>query len=623
MKFKMPETLDGLALEKISELRDAAIAEATELNKIADDKITPEESARLIELAGNIGTLSERQTTLDTEAKKQADELAAARAALGEATKPAEKSEPAPKDEKPKDEKSGDAPKGDAKPADEAPKAEVEAPKVEADALVAAAMALLTAAGSDAGALTAGGAPSKAFSFAARVGANAKEPILPTDGTHDMNQALSITASANIPGFESGQKIESFDQLAEAYQNRASSFASGTRSARRGAKQMPTTYGGDRLSAGATRFNVAQLKKPDNEFTLTEDMSTQAQYDLIMKAANESRLGGGSLLASGGWCSPSEITYGFLELESAEGLLSIAELNAPRGGIQHTKGPQLGDLLLATDLGFVQTEVEAEAGDVKPVFDIECPDWDEVRMDAIGWAMRAGLLTNTTFPELLRRYLALATIVHARRMNRLTIQRISALIGTATTFAPVASVAGAYSAVSDILAAVELQAIRIREKYSMPLNSTVEGVFPIWLPAAIRSELTRRGGVDFMNVSDEQIKAWFAARKINAQWVRDYQSIGAGAASTAGGTAAWTRFPDKVEFMLYPAGAYVRLATPVINLDTVYDTDDLTKNQFMAAFFEEGFGIANTGGDGVKCTVAIDNLYGLVGADRIGLPAAA
>lgn len=611
MKFKMPETLDGLALDKIVELREAAMAEATELNKIADDKITPEESARLIELAGNVGTLSERQASLDAEVKEQAEALAAARAALGEATKAGEQS-PAPKDEKAKDEPKGDAPKADEPKGGDAPKAD--APKLDeatADALVAAATLLLTNAST----------PAAKQSFAAIVGNKGAEPIVPVDGTHEMDGALSITAAANIPGFTHGETIDSFGKLATAYANRAEAFAGGLRSGRRGAKNVPDSFGGDKLSEGAQRFSVAQLKKPANEFTLTEDMSAQAAYDMVMAAANESRLGGGSLLASGGWCSPSEIVYGFLELESSEGLLSIAELNAPRGGIQFTKGPQLGDLLLATDLGFLQTEAEAEAGDLKPVFDIECPDWDEVRMDAMGWAMRAGLLTNTTFPELLRRYLALATVVHARRMNRLTIQRISALIGAATNFAPVASVSGVYSATSDILAAIELQAIRIREKYSMPLGATVEGVFPIWLPAAIRSELSRRGGVDFMNVSDETIKSWFAARKINAQWVRDYQSINTGAATTVGGTGAWTRFPDTVEFMLYPAGAYVRLATPVIDLDTVYDTDDLTKNRFMAAFFEEGFGIANTGGDGVKCSVKIDNLYGVVGAARIGAAA--
>ena len=112
--------------------------------------------------------------------------------------------------------------------------------------------------------------------------------------------------------------------------------------------------------------------------------------------------------------------------------------DARRGGIQFTKGPQLGDLLLEANLGWVMTEAEVEAGVTpKPIYDIECPDWDEVRLDATGYAIRAGLLTNSAYPELVRRYLALGLIVHARRMNALTIARISTAIGAATTFAPV------------------------------------------------------------------------------------------------------------------------------------------------------------------------------------------
>lgn len=593
MRFKMPESLEGLDLAKISELREAALAEATELNKIADDKITSEETAQLIELAGHIGTLSERRDELDAQAQEQAQKLADARAALGEATKPGEP------------ESKGEAPKA------ETPKAEAPKPDEPKGGAGDAAIAEVE----PAKALVASGGRS----FAAKVAGSNAADVAKLE-TMDTSKALSIRASANISGFESGQKLDSFTQLAEAYVNRAKSFASGAPAGRRGQKRgdLPS-FAGAQLSGNATRYSVATLEKPENEFTLTDSMNAQAQYDMILAAASEARLDGGSLVAAGGWCSPSEIMYGFLELESAEGLLSIPEINASRGGIQFTKGPQLGDLLLEADLGFVQTEAEAEAGTAKPIFDIECPDWDEVRMDAAGYAIRAGLLTSTTYPELLRRYLALGLIVHARRMNALTIQRISTLIGAATTAASIGS-ATAYSATSDLLSYIELKATQVREQYSMPLNATVEGVFPLWITAIIRADLSRRngGGRDLLSVTDQEITTWFSQRKIKANFVRDYQSINASAVTTLGGTAGWTRWPNRAEFMLYPAGSYVRLATPVIDLDTVYDVDNLTQNQFMAAFFEEGFGIANTGASGVKGLVNLDNVMGATGYPSIG-----
>lgn len=596
MKFQMPDKLDGLELTKVVELHAAALAEATELNQIPDDKITAEETAELIELAGHVAALSEHRVSLEAAAEQSAAALATARAAVA-AVADSASADDADAESGDEDAEGGDT-GGDS---DDNGEEDAE-DKIEEKEVVMAAASKSAVKRTFA---------SKVADTKGVVSDNDVDKVLENSG------ALSITASANVPGFNTNQELNGFDDLAKAYSGRARAFAGGTRSGRRGAKGSvaDVNYGGHKLSDSAQRFSVAKLTKPENEFTITEKMSAEDQYDLIMRAASEKRLGSKGLIAAGGWCAPSEIMYGFLELETAEGLLSIPEIAARRGGIQFTKGPQLGDLLLEANLGFVQTEAEAEAGEVKPIFDIECPDWDEVRMDAVGYAIRAGLLTNAAYPELIRRYLALGLVVHARRMNALTIQRISALIGAATTFAPVGAQP---SATADLLSSIELNALRIREQYSMALNATVEGIFPLWVQAIVRSDLSRRTGVDMLSVTDQQINSWFAQRQINAQFVRDYQGINSGAVTTPGGTAAWTAWPTQVEYMLYPAGSFVRLATDVIDLDTVYDTDNLTQNQFLAAFFEEGFGIANTGGSGVKVNVGLPNLYGSTGYPSIG-----
>lgn len=595
MGFKMPETLEGLTLEKITKLYSEAIARATELNAIPDDKITAEQSAELIELVGHVDTIATERERITAEETAAAQKLADARAAIAKAAE-AEAGEG--EGEGDGTEGDGTEGEGDGDGADSEGEGEgAEATAAEKEAVLASARR--TSRGSFA-------------SKASRTKPEEKpEPVKP--------QGLSITAAANIKGFDSGSEIDGFGKLAEAYANRALSFANGGIGPRSGRKSLANvSYEGVALSDTAQRFSVATLHKPENEFDI-QGKSAQESYDMIMAAARESRLPGGSLVAAGGWCAPSEQIWGFLELETADGLLSIGEVNAARGGIQFTKGPQLGELLIDPTLGFVQTEAEAEAGELKPIFDIECPDWDEVRIDAVGYALRAGLLTNSAYPELLRRYLQLATIVHARRMNKLTIDRISASIGAATAFTPVGAVP---SSTADLLTSIELNAMRIREQYSMGLNATVEGVFPLWVQMVVRSDLSRRTGVELLSVTDEQIRAWFTQRKINAQFVRDYQGISNAALTTLGGTAGWTAVPNKLEYMLYPAGSYVRLGTDVIDLDTVYDTDNLTKNQFLAAFFEEGFGIANTGGSGVKVSLSLPNVFGATGYPGIGRPTA-
>lgn len=600
MRFQMPKTLDGLSVEEVTQLRADALAEARELNAIDDKTITPEQSAEIIQFVGFLGQLDDQIGELSA-ADTSAEELAAARAALLEV------------------DEAEAAAAAEAEAAEAAAAEEVKVEVEEGKELVTASAAK---------------APAGRTSFASKVAAKAAVPGA-NEVERDVNRildqregAFTMTAAANVKGFDSEQELKDFDELAKAYGGRSRSFQSrlenGQRrmSGRKSLRNVEFNRKGANLSDTAERYSVASLHKPANEFVITDKMSSADAYALLMRAASENRLSGGSLTAAGGWCSPSDIVYGFLELETAEGLLDIAEIQAPRGGIQFTKGPQLGPLLIDADLGWVMTEAQAEAGTfTKPVFDIECPDWDEVRMDAVGYALRAGLLTNATFPELLRRYLALALVVHARRMNALTISRIRAAIADTMTLASVGAIP---SATSDLLDAVELGAMRIREQYSMGLRATVEAVFPLWVKMIVRSDLSRRNGDsgNLLSVTDAQIENWFKQRQISPQFVRDYQAINNAAVATEGGTAAWTTMPTKVEFMLYPAGSFVRLSTDVIDLDTVYDQDNLTKNQFMAAFYEEGFGIANTGASGVKVTVLLPNRFGVTGAPIIGDPSA-
>lgn len=568
MRFIKPESLDGLTLDEVSALRDSAMAEAKEINQIADDKISTEQTQDLLGLVQIIDEIDARR-----------DELQGAATALADAR--ARFTEPEAV-------------------AEEVAEVVVEEAVAEVEAVEVAELEPVLAA--------AGSAVARAAAAAPAVAAPA-EVVAPS-------MALTITASANIHGFTSGQTLDGIEQLAQAFENRSKMFAGGVTS-----KGLVGKAGVSSMSANAQRFSVAQLRKAETEFTITEKMSAEDQFALIQRVANESRLGTGGIIAAGGWCAPSEQIWSFCELETMDGLLSIPEMVAKRGGVTWTPGPQLSDLLGDANFGFLQTEAQAEAGTVKPCYTLECPDWQEVRLDAIGFCIKAGILTNAAYPELIRRVLKLGLIAHARRLNAQTIARISTALGAATAFANVSGTN--YSSTSDLLSAIELNVIRVREEHAMAENATMEAVFPLWVKAIIRAELSRRrGGLEMLNVSDQLISQWFATRGIAAQFVRDYQPISSAAVTTAGGTAGWTRLPNKVEFMLYPAGAFVRLGTDVIDLDTVYDTDGLTHNTYTAAFFEEGFNILNTCGTGVKVSVTLDNVSGLVGADLIGAPVA-
>src|SRR3546814_6343740 len=86
-----------------------------------------------------------------------------------------------------------------------------------------------------------------------------------------------------------------------------------------------------------------------------------------------------------------------------------------------------------------------------------------------------------------------------------------------------------------------------------------------------------------LSVTNAQINAWFTQRGISAQFVYDWQDIGTTAAS---GFLSW---PNTVDFLLYPAGTWVKGAADVITLDTIYDSVGLGQNNYTALFTEEGY----------------------------------
>jgi hypothetical protein len=557
--FEMPATFEGLDLDALRALSEQALIEARELASKDDAELTDEDLARAEVLMGNSATIDAEVATRETAEADRAARIAALRSAT-EGSTPAD--EPEEGDEETEEaEEPGDEP-------------EVEAVAPQKEVVVASAPAPKPA-------------PRRTVAVASK---NAPEVIVPKP------ESATLVAAADVPGFSAGQELGDLDAVAQAFINRARSFAGG----RGNEAGLPAgRYG---ISKNSQRFGVARVRKPENEFTTGMDRPTSEQFATVMEAAKEQRLPGGSLVAAGGWCAPSETLYDFCSLETTEGLLSIPEVTANRGGINFTKGPDLASILADPDFGFTQTETEAEAGTPKPCYAVECPPFTEVRLDAVGFCITAGVLTNAAYPELISRVLELAVVGHARSVNAATIAKISALIGAAVDHAEIGATT------SDVLDALSLQASRLRYQYSMSPNATIEAVLPIWAKEIFRSDLSRRTGVDLINVSDAQISSYLGARGVSAQYVYDYQDL------VTGNTGAWTSWPDTLEVMLYPAGAFVRLTTDVIDLGTIYDSVGLSTNTYTAAFFEEGLAVANTCGSGVKVSIDVSCLAGNSGA---------
>ena len=586
MKIKLPEDINALSIDELEKLSRDAWEEYTSIATKDDADVTDEDLKILDELDAANAIIDTRIAEIEGAAQERADKLAAARSKVAEAEAPAEDPE---------------AGAEDPEEGDPAPEAEVVDPEAEVEA--EQEQELVTASASRRRTVRAAASKSPA-----------PAEVIPQGG------GATLIAAANLPSIAADTAFTDLSHASRVWEQRISKGpAAGSHAFAEDLSDLkPVELKGSHVQQG-----FMKIKRADNEFSTGLDMSATEQLRIIDEAADERKRFGSegmakkSLTAAGtAWCAPSENLYDFCSYESVDGILDIPTINIRHGGINFTKGPDYATL--AATWGFLQTEAQAIANTSKTCYPVACPPFAETRMDAVGFCVTAGVLTASPggYPELIRRVLEIGTVAHAHKVNAQVINRIQTIIGAATDYVELGA------ATSDLLQAVEIAALRMRYSLAMAENATLEVILPIWAKALIRADLSRRPGVDsWLAVTDQQINSWFAVRGVRIQWVFDYQPLGTGALTADGGTLNWTGLPTQVEFMMYPAGAFIKGTTPVIDLDTIYDSVGLSTNTFTAAFFEEGLLVANRCGFGVRYKVTFTGssaILGHTGAQRLG-----
>lgn len=572
--LEIPENLSDLADADLAEMRSKAVDAFQTL--YAGGEFSDEDLATLGTLTDGIEVLSAEISSREQAASERAAKAAELAAKIG-AGKPA----PAEDEEKPADE----APAEDAPAEDEAEKkakaAAAETVEGEAPTKPAASPEAVTAAA------PASRGPIKLSGIRRHVSAPA--PAISEETPVEDTSRARLTV-ADVPGFAADSDA-SFEDLAVALDRRLQGFNSGAYGAAARAGR-----------AMSERHSLAVVRKSfDERATVGSPESADAAMAF---AVNEKNLPGGSLVAAGGWCAPSETVYDLLEDESRDGLISLPEINVTRGGIKFTKGPKFADLYAAPSFNF--TEEDAKAGKylpdtagsgnkvgAKPVYQVPCTDFEEVRLSAAGMHIQAGLLQQRGYPELVARTIRGALVAHEHKMS----ERVIAAMEAQST--AVSLDTGQIGALAPVLTAIELQVEHYRYAQRLSRSTTLEAVFPYWVRGAIRTDLSRREGVDLIDVPDSRIDAWFRSRGVNPQFVYDWQAL----TGEAGTFKVWG---GSVKFLLYSAGTFVKGGQDVITLDTVYDSTLLGQNDYTALFTEEGYLVAKRGHDARVVTVPLN-----------------
>lgn len=580
--LEIPENLSDLSAADLGDLRSKAVDAFQTL--YAGGEFTDEDLATLGTLTEGIEALSAEISTREQAAAERAAKAAEMAAKVG-ADKPAtEDEDDTPAEEKAEAEEDVAEAEAEKKAAEEAEKkVKAAAADVETEAKVDAEP--------ETEAVTAAAPRGPIKLSGIRRHVHTPAPAITEETSVEDTTPKARMTVADVPGFAADSDA-SFEDLAVALDRRLQGFNSGAYAAAARAGR-----------AMSERHSLAVVRKAfDERATVGSPESADAAMAF---AVNEKNLPGGSLVAAGGWCAPSETVYDLLEDESRDGLISLPEINVTRGGIKFTKGPKFADLYAAPSFNF--TEAEAKEGKyqptsatdptnkvgAKPVYHVPCTDFEEVRLSAAGLHIQAGLLQQRGYPELVARTIRGALVAHEHKMS----ERIIASMETQSTAVSMDS--GQIGAAAPILTAIELQVEHYRYAQRLSRSTTLEAVFPYWVRGAVRTDLSRREGVDLIDVPDSRIDAWFRSRGVNAQFVYDWQALG----GEAGAFKVW---PGSLKFLLYSAGTFVKGSQDVITLDTVYDSVLLGQNDYTALFTEEGYLVAKRGHDARVVTVPLN-----------------
>jgi hypothetical protein len=373
-----------------------------------------------------------------------------------------------------------------------------------------------------------------------------------------------ITAAADIPGFSGGASIDKLG-IAKAMHSKART-----------------------LSNGSGMVPVASINLP-LEHKLGADLAYN--MDVLDRATAP------EALTAAGWCAPSNNLYTLFGIDAGDGLIDLPTVQITRGGLNvpnfigYPEASENGGLWNWTE----EDQDNPEA--TKPCVYIPCPDFTDYRLEAEGICVTNGNLTDRAFPELTQRYVELVVNTHLHRVSAAIINKI------ASSAVPASSNNYDSSTSGSILNAIDLHVAFYRSKYRMAVGSVLEAIFPLHTKAMIRADFAMRNAAGYSNVTDDMIDAHFAARGIRAQFVHDFNPIGYNFPPSP--VSSW---PTSLQFLLYPAGGFVKGDGGVIDLGVVRDSVLNATNDYTAAWTEQLFLVAQLGPNAHRVTLTgLDN----------------
>lgn len=592
-KLTHPGDLTKLTREQLDEWHNSIRAAAAELGKKADFNADDRTYSReLIEWAGEVTTEyarlgNENDGADDAEAR-------AALAALGEMAAAADDTEGDDGDE------GGDADGGDAN--ESAVMKSVEGILSAVADRIRAENGPTGDGGGDDGGDGGGSAPSVSDLAGAGAGGDLPE---------DQHTGPVMVAAADYAGYSNGQTLTTRRDLASAVKDRIANYVQPGGGGNGPVLPMPRELGAAsvmeripggtfaprrtaKLSGGHQRHRVARVARDEfDEFGTNPEenralaLATADDWTRQLRAGRMAAIGGttrDALIAA--WCAPAESFYELCEQWSLDGMLPLPTRNVPRGEVQFAQGYDFADVY---DMVGDNTAdcAQLEAGVTKSCVEVPCLEAPPTCLNADWLCVTANLLQRRAWPESIESFLSAALAV---KMHKTNARVIASMVAASVDAGPIAG-GDNDDAFASFLSAVEVAITDMSYRAYMSMSGEFEVVAPAWVLPQLRAAVMRRRCLDDPVKADAWMQAQFAKINATVHFVYGWQDahVNPLIPGLPGGPTPLAALPTEVDFMVYPAGTWVKGVNPVIELDTIYDSAGLETNSYTALFVEDGW----------------------------------
>lgn len=278
------------------------------------------------------------------------------------------------------------------------------------------------------------------------------------------------------------------------------------------------------------------------------------------------------LTASGGFCAPPEVLYGFFNIATRAGILALPTVNAPRGSISLPVSPSLGDFLGQSGIATEWTNENDEAGSpspaTKPVYVFECPEFQECEVAAWPTILQFGNFVGRFYPEAVANAQGLALIAADRTLNA---ARIAFMVAAAVAGNVQSTGAGG---LVDLTTNLASNAADYRQTYGMGRDAVLDVVLPHWVEQALYADsIARDSTTGVSNVG--WLGRIFAELNLRPQFVYDLDDQTNGL------------FEAEANVLMYAPGTVVELDGGTLDLGVVRDSTLNATNDYQV--FTEPF----------------------------------